>query len=219
MNGIITNAFLAIILLIVLTIIFTYIFTKINRLNKIQLKQLDYYWLTLSAFAIFGLVEKNRIQLNEIELAKSKWYHQGRCYELINAIDSTSICFKYTKIEYSPSNFDELQKMTDSLCTWTKSIIPILKEKINGNDRINILVPLVNDRFLIQYTNRVNHVVKEYNDSLQEILRLNSETKINDFSFIIQMLSPILLILGLAIRFSKTAAEIMLEKKASNLNN
>jgi len=208
-----TNALLAIVILLALTFAFIFLFTKVIPLNKIQLKKLDYIWLTVSAFAIFGLVERNRIQLSEIELRKAIWLHEARSNDIFYMIDTSSVCFKYSKSELSPPNFDQLQKMTDSLCSWTKNLIPTLPQKIKNNDSIKITTPNFNDAFLEQQVQSIQHAIQEYNKSLGEILRIKKEMNIEDYTFIIQMLSPLLLILGLAIRFSKTAAEVKLERK------
>ena len=207
-----TNALLAIILLVVLTLLFNYLFTRLIPLNKIQLKKLDYWWLTLSAFALFGLVEKNRLQLNDMELKKQMWFHEGRCSDLLRAIDTSDICFKYTKTDLSPSNFDEIQKMEDSLCTWTKNVALLLTDKIENDDSLKTVVPVFKDEFLKYRTEDIERTIKDYNQSIGELVVLKRESYIGNFAFLIQLFSPLLLIIGLAIRFSKTTAEIRLEK-------
>jgi len=102
--------------------------------------------------------------------------------------------------------------MTDSLCSWTKGIIPVLREKIKNEDTILVTLPSFNDVFLKQQAEGFKLAIEDYNGSLRELLRLRRESSVGVFVFTIQMLSPILLILGLAVRFSKTAAEIRLDK-------
>jgi Ca2+/Na+ antiporter len=213
---ILTNTLVAIILLVLLILIFIFLFRRIIPLNKIQLKKLDYFWLTLSAFGLFGLVERNRIQVTQIELTKSQWLLDGRYNDLKYIVDPATICFQYTKMASSPPDFDIRQKMTDSLCSWTKKMVPIISNIKKEEDSIHVIIPQFKDAYLTHHTDRFEKAINEYNRSLNMFLKLNKEKKESDFITIIQFLSPLLLVIGLALRFSKTAVEISLDKKNSN---
>jgi hypothetical protein len=128
-----TNIWFILLLLLVLTLILIFI-NKVSPLNKVQLKKLDYIWLSLSALGIFGLVENNRIQMTEIELTRSQWFHEAACDAFSYIIDTNNICLKYEQLSSSPDNFIELQSIRDSLCNWSKHLAIFISKKVKEQD-------------------------------------------------------------------------------------
>jgi hypothetical protein len=200
-------------LLLVSAVVLNFLITRVLRLDKIALKQLDYWWLTISAFAIFGLVEKNRLELNTVEITKMNWQVGADSILLDLALDSNAICRNYSRSEYSPDNLEHIQLLTDSLCSVLKTIIVPAQEKMKNKQPIEILLPIFPDELLQNNAQDINTAISNYNHSLKRLKQLEKNSSISDVNFTLQLFSPLLLILGLAIRFSKTAAEIRLERK------
>lgn len=211
MIHLLTDPLYAFCTLLILSYFMYLFFTYVFPLNKKQWKKMDYVWLSLSSIAIFGIVESNRIEIAEGELNRTQWLIESDSAQIIDHLKVNYVCNKYVKSEYSPDNFEELQIMTDVICKWTKEVKPKVSVLIKNRKLIeNLKIPHVKDDILEDYTSQFSVYVNEYNKKVITIRELEIKSKESEISKAIQLFSPLLLIIGLSIRFSKTAAEIRL---------
>jgi hypothetical protein len=136
--------------------------------------------------------------------------------------NNAGICRTFIKTEYSPDNFQEVQKNFDKACEWKKKVSKIVLRSI---DTINLKtidttkIPALpnNEPMVNEYKMNVIFDIKNYNRWANE-LRLNYKKREKSVSEIVLIyFSPLLLIVGLAIRITKVTGELMYEKKKNEV--
>jgi hypothetical protein len=70
-----------------------------------------------------------------------------------------------------------------------------------------------------QYIYGINNAIEVYNESLTGIINLKEEVRENELFFVLRLFSPLLIVVGLAVRFLKTAGEIRLETRSESKIN
>jgi hypothetical protein len=192
------------------------IFVKLFPLTALQWKKSDYLWLSLSAIGLFGLLANNRILFsqNELEICKARieLYLKATKSDMSNQY----FCKKFTKSEYSPENFDEVQKEFDIMCEWKETNFLRIDSMLNGQIIVNIselAIPNVKTESLIESIYYLTHNIEQYNYYITQKQILTNKIKYYDFEDMFRIFSPLLLIIGLSIRFTKTLGEINLQKK------
>jgi hypothetical protein len=192
------------------------LFVKLFPLTTLQWKKIDYLWLSLSAIGLFGLLAENRIVFNknkmEICNARIEVYSKATKRD----IDNQYFCTKFSKTEYSPDDFDEVQNEFDKMCIWKESIYCKVDSIIMEQKNINIdelAIPDVKDLTLKQLIDYLIFNINEYNEYINMKQGIIQNMSYREYENMLTVFSPLLLILGLSIRFTKTLGEISIQKK------
>jgi hypothetical protein len=191
------------------------IFVKLCPLNALQWKKADYWWLTLSAIGLFGLLAENRFVFskNELEICNARIEVYSRATK--RDINNQYFCIKFSKTEYSPEDFDEGQYEFDKMCVWKESIFCKVDSIIAEQKNINInelAIPDVNDSTLKQLIDYLIHNINEYNEYINRKQEIMQDMSYREYETMLRIFSPLFLIFGLSIRFTKTLGEISCKK-------
>lgn len=216
MQYILSNIWYTLITLVVSSCISYFIFTRIFPLSKIQWKYVDFVWLALASLGLIGVVDSNRRQIISGEHEISKQRVVMAISDLQYQLNVQWVCFKYVRTSNSPDNFDQLQEMSDKTCEWRNKFLSKINEKLKAEFQVEEPPKFtVDDRELQEYVDRIYSLVRDYNSIINEKKRIQEELKPNLWVNDIEFLSPLILILGLSLRFSKAAGEIRLDKQNS----
>ena len=186
-------------------------------LNSLQLKRLDYLWLSLSAFGLFGLLADNRIFFSKIEIEKYDVWIE-RQSELVK-ISTSHLCLDFFQNEHSLKNLEDMQVERKSICHWVKNNYDIINSLLEERRSINIdelNIPFVQNSSLRNDISCFLDKIKRYNRYVNRRQAFYSATHFSGLERTIRIISPLLLILGLSIRFVKTSGEIRLQKIKPN---
>jgi hypothetical protein len=215
MIRIVTDLRFAFVLLAVMTAILYFVFVRWRPLTKIQWKRMDYLWLMLTTFGLIGLVERNRLIVANVDLYYNTWSIEGSARHIEYLFSRQWVCFRHIRTEYSPDNFDEIEDLFIQTCDWTtqtkEKVKPFLEKdmRIEGIEKLIIPEPMLQEHVL-----EIVQSIETYNQAIDDRDRLKVESKETELTSVANWLAPIFLMLGLAIRFVKTAGEIRLEKDA-----
>lgn len=208
----VSSPFLLIAGLTVITILQCWTIPKLRSLDKIFLKKFDYYWIALSALGIIGLTNKNAEFFEEVAYKENKFFAEIEFERVMNAIDSSKHCFKFSQSSSSPQNIESIQKIQDSMCSWAKYALQIAIKSKASNSKINLQEPLIEDQVIQQDLKIINRAITRYNQYAGESLGQTHSRELQNLSLLLQILSPLILVIGLSIRITKTYLEIKLEK-------
>jgi len=206
-----------------------FIFVKLYQCNELQWKRADYLWLSLSTLGLFALLADNRIifSKNELEICKIRIKVNSReIRDQLNVFDQYYCNTKFNKTEDSPANYDDIKKDFDSMCNWTEINYSKIDSMLNAQQIIdieNFQKPLMFTDVVNNMANRgfniLMHFSNEYNNYITEKQLLATDTKHYEHEDILKILSPLLLILGLSVRFLKALGEVNLIKQKRATKN
>jgi hypothetical protein len=193
------------------------IFVKLFPLNSVQWKKVDYWWLSLSAIGLVGLLAENRMAFGKRDLYQcdSRIYIFSRAIQ--SDLNSQWICMKFQKTEYNLDYFDKTQKEFEIVCQWANDVFPTIDSLLNSKISIKsnqLAIPKdIDDNQLKDYLVSIHNNVEEYNSYISNRQIIEDNTHSKEWEDFIRILAPLTLIIGLAIRFTKTIGEINLQKK------
>ena len=221
LNIIMSNMGYIFLLFISFLLIFNILFIYIFPLSKIAWKKVDYIWLVLATIGILALFSEVRIH------TAAYWIKMDKNYTLtpLRTIDEiflgksaqSYICSKGIRTEYSPDNFDEIEKLSELHCKWFKKVRNLLDSKLKDNDLPSIQIkdlPNVtfNETIHINNVNDIKEFITKYNHLKEEYLEVKELTKQSSFEKVLFYFAPFILLFGLALRITKVTAEIREEK-------
>ncbi|MGE4266271.1 MAG: hypothetical protein AB7F25_02430 [Deferribacterales bacterium] len=114
-------------------------------------------------------------------------------------------CIKFTKSEYSPENFDEIQNQYNNICKWSKiNKLPKVESNSYISKDILISMPKITDESLKEFTDDFILASKAYNQTLDKIKMHDKENSSSDLLNIFLIpFYPILLALALMLQLIK----------------
>lgn len=222
MNIVISNIKYILLFFLFFLVLFYFLFIKWFPLSKINWKRVDYIWLSLATIGIMSLVSEQRIQTAKywVELDKNYTLAPLRAIDETFLSESTQsyICRKGIRTEFSPENFDEIEKLSELHCEWFKKARVLLDSKLKENDLPNIQIedlPIVTfyEAPDIDNVNEIKKFINDYNELKKEYKTLQNLTEKSEFERILFYLAPFILLIGLALRITKVTAEIIEENR------
>jgi hypothetical protein len=214
---IVTNTSFLILILIIFTLAFHYFFLNVYKLNKIQLKKLEYIYLSAAFIGLIGYSSNLRIWLSSNQLY---WYKNIAIssFNLLRDDVDTIYCPKFTRSDFSPENFDEIQIETDLVCEWFKKVAGIIPK--TGDDLPEVKfedLPFINvkEPILVSSIDRLKKMIYEYNIFREKYYELVKKSSKNSFEVILSFLSPMLICIAIAIRITKVSGELAIEKSCT----
>lgn len=114
----------------------------------------------------------------------------------------------FVKSEYSPINFDEIQKERSILYNWLFIHKEYIKNNINNlefirEDSLQYPYDEFKETTNIQDLDYVKKNVDDYNYNLSKLDRIRNNIDRNDYEIIISIIYPFLFIIGLSLQFIK----------------
>ena len=214
--NIVSNIWYALVALLIISIVLHLFLVYPKNLSKKQWKRVDYIWIELTAVGLIGTTNNVRLVLNKNQLLLT-YPRLASQIKYINSFlspeGSKIVCRTSVKTEYSPSNFDEIVKDDNNACEWSKKIYQIIKRiDTAAYTSVNMseIPPLETSEniwfkgVILDNINKYNSLVLDKENCARQIDDLNKDTFL--------VFSPLLLILGLAIRLTKVTGELMHEK-------
>ena len=206
------DAWIAFLLLVIASVISFAVLVYWCRLSRAQWKRLDYVWLGFTAIGLFGLVEKNQISKSQVEQIYSKVRLEAFIKDIQAALKVSWICSEISQGPFSSNNFEETRLIQDSICAWSERVRKVIEVDINQHSLIpDIQIPSVSNKVQKEFVNDIVMRVEDYNQNLTDFNTLEAIIASNNISSTLERLSPLILILGLAIRISKIEGEIRIE--------
>jgi hypothetical protein len=192
------------------------LFVKLFPLTMLQWKKTDCLWLSLSAIGLFGLLADNRILFskNELEICNVRIDVYAKATK--RNINNEYFCTKFIETENSPDDFDDTQKEFDAMCNWKEAIYYRIDSIINEQKNINIdelEIPQIKNLALKQLIDYLIHNINEYNEYINKMQTIIANMNYKEYENMLRIVSPLILIIGLSIRFTKTLGEISLQKE------
>lgn len=214
-----TNIWYALLLLSTITLILHGLLVFPKNLSKKSWKKMDYLWLTLTATGLITATDSAGIRTskNQIEANSHRLHFQLEYLLSTLSPDETSwVCRESIRSEYSPKNYDRIVSGYDNTCAWRSKVysLVIRTDTINYKAISLSEVPpldIVDCKECEEYKNNIIYFIEKYNISVNE--NENNLNNINSRStYNIIILSPLILILGLALRITKISGELRHDK-------
>ncbi len=202
-------------------VIFHVLFVRLSPLSSIQWKQIDYIWLTVAFFGIIGSVSENRtIAADSILQSVAKHRRDNALSRVIaaaNAETSREICRKFVISEASPPPevIAQKQRELDAQCAWFKKVVEALKTRTKDSTRRIDVVQMAgpppaggDERAYSSF----QQSIAWYNEILENIEKLEKDKGSSDIESFFRALGPLLIAFALALRITKVAGEVAIER-------
>ncbi|SDM91133.1 hypothetical protein SAMN05421813_12836 [Daejeonella rubra] len=214
-NFILSNFYYSVALLLSISFFLHYFLVYPKNLSKKQWKYMDYVWLSLT---VIGLVaptrsaERTASEIKVSTLRPALIMNLQLIKSYFNRGDTSWICEGIMKPYNGPANFDELDRDWKTMCIWEKEM-QIIVDKIDTVTFkvINLdSVPKANvqlDMFL-RHEEVIIDRIKYYNSDASEFQVASKLAHETTKDLVWNLLSPLLLIIGIALRLTKVSGEI-----------
>lgn len=194
-------------------------------IGDIGWKRVDYVWLGVAAIGLIGQSAQVRQHWYANAYDMSGYRVEGTLSSLkhrANFSIGPAICRTFTKTEYSPKNFDQIQAEYNFACAefarMTKEVRSVNEERnIGFLDLLDTSATRkkLTDTILIETLTNLDKAHQEFIDALKERSDAKYKTQTTNNEFVLIVFSPFLLMLALALRIAKVTGEIRLKRQQS----
>ena len=203
--------------------VFHAIFLRLIPLTSVGWKKVDYYWVSLGLVGLLASVDANQAffakNYSEMESQRAGAALQSVVSEA--KFGPQLSCRQLVRGEYSPpaQEMARAQEMLDAQCAWYRRLdVALAARAANAMVRLDLVqlagpLPQSNDP---QEFSGLRTAAKVYNESLDDLQRLEEMRQPGSLRIGVQFIGPLLLMLAIALRLTKVSGEIRLERiKAS----
>jgi hypothetical protein len=216
MLNVISNFWYALLALFILTLILHFFLVYPDNLSKKKWKSIDYLWITLTAIGLIGATSNAKAVLSKNILAITKnriSFQYNYIHSFLPTEGSNAICRDFVRTEFSPSNFDSIVTDYNNTCDWSKKVFQLINLIDTTNFQLidTTKIPHLQTKDNNWFKNVIVDNIREYNKLITQNLESQiqvDESEQTEFVFY----TPLLLILGLAIRITKVTGELLHEK-------
>jgi hypothetical protein len=209
------KVFMMFIVFLVLSHLLVFPFKQSKKTWKI----IDYMWLGIAMLGLFPLASDVRIVTAEswVSAEEARAINSlERFREFYLSPERTHLCMIFVKSEFSPDDFEELQRQRTLSCDWSKAVAKVLL-KINPKELPpleidDFPVPTFEEAYFLETVEDVELRVKWYNENRDKALKTITLLSKTEFEKTMFYLSPFLLCLALALRIAKVTNELIYEK-------
>ncbi len=200
-------------------LIFHLLFVWFQTMPSLFWKKIDYTWLSMALLGLLGTVATNQIILSEryADLTVTRIESQFR-WVLDRARAGTSLaCRTFIASEFSPPPevMEKTQREYDEQCVWFRRVLDRL-EQIDSTEgqlvNVELLAGTPPSGGDADVYRRFVNAVDDYNILVKRERELRDNVDSSELVDAIQLLSPILLAVAIALRLTKVSGEIALEK-------
>lgn len=197
-------------------LIFHVVFLKLWKLGAIGWKRVDYVWLAMATLGLLGGVSEVRRVFAVGQIATEQSLVQSTFEDLrheIRFLNSAAVCRQFIRGEFSPPDFDAIQKEYDAVCDFAKRILGQLPEgppadlsQLHLDDRPHVTAKSLLDTLkgLDDRAAWYRRARKTYDDTVEASGRTSFESSA-------LIMAPLLLAVALALRITKVTGEIRLK--------
>ena len=187
-----------------------------RNLSKKQWKRIDYVWISFTAIGLIGATNNVKVALskNQLLIASDRIPFQYKYVcSFLSPEGSKTVCREFVRGELSPSNFDSVVVDYDRTCQWSKNLYRILTsiDTTNYQQIDTTKIPLLETNDNKWFKGVILEGIREYNKLVKEQYDNQAEIDSGQQSELL-FFTPLLLILGLAIRITKVTGELRYEK-------
>ncbi|HEY5893202.1 MAG TPA: hypothetical protein VIT91_08235 [Chthoniobacterales bacterium] len=208
-------------LLLGLTGLFHLICIGLLKFDKIAWKKVDYVWIGVGALGLISTTADNRVLLatNSLDLATQRTTFALQYLRQSLVTDPPRyLCTKFVRSEFSPANFDGIQKQFDSACAWLKTAPKVLPDSDNPpfkplNFADTNFPASVTDKTILDIVGGICMWFDEYENRRKALEKLQAQTKRREGEFIYRIMGPLLICIAIALRLTKVTGEIRLDRK------
>jgi hypothetical protein len=194
-----------------------YLLFIVFKLSDTNWKRLEYIWIFIGLFGILTVIEKNNKEFKTVDnyyVKKDIEYNLSRINFFLSDIQS---CFKYNKIQSSPSDFDERQFDQDLVCEWSKSY-KIEIDTAEGIptkplDTLSIKKIDFKTTFMDDFVKEFQTCCSTINADIEKFNLYNGQIKSNDWENFSRTTGILFIIIAFAIRLSITTRNVRAAKK------
>lgn len=216
----ITNYWWIFVVFIIFLVIFHVLFVRWFLLSSIRWKQIDYIWLTVAFFGIVGSVSENRVILAEelLPMARNRFdFALSQVIAAANAGTSEAICrtFVASPVSPPPEVMAKTQQEFDAQCTWFKKVVEVLKKQTKDRTSQIDVIQMVGSPPVGGYEwaySWLEQSITRYNETLEDIEELEKAKGGSDIELLFRFLGPLLIAFALALRITKVAGEVAIER-------
>ena len=216
MINIVSNIGYALLALLILTIILHFFLVYPKNLSKRQWKKVDYIWISLTAVGLIGATDSARLLFDNSQVSIDEHRIPAEYQYTLSFLlpeGSKIVCREHKRDEYSPPNYDSIVADDDRSCAWSKQVYNIVSSIDTSayppidTTKIPQLTTVVN----VWFKGLVLDNIRRYNTLVLEKQQLESDMH-SEGQLLVKLFTPLLLILGLAIRITKVSGELRHEK-------
>jgi hypothetical protein len=210
----VSNSWYAFLALATLTLILHGLLVYPRNLSKKAWKRMDYLWLSLTAIGLISATNTvgQRLSKNEVALAS---YRIPMVYKdllsYLSPIKSNWVCRTFNEGKYSPDDYDRVVADYDRACQWRSKMYAVVSSIDTLHYQPILNVPDLQVVESESFKNAVLRNVQLYNSLILQ--RDGNASNVDSYSNNeLTFFTPLLLIIGLALRITKITGELRHEK-------
>jgi hypothetical protein len=212
MINIFLNFGYALLALAVITIILHFLLVYPRNLSKTQWKKVDYLWIALTAFGLIGSTNSVRVMYNKNQISLYDHsipfqYHYLRSF--LTPDGSKAVCLEYVRDRLSPPDFDSIVADQTRSCEWSKKMyqLTLVVDTFNYAAIDTAKIPTLRTKDNVWFRDMLISIIYEYNKQVKEKAVLQDGLT-GETATMVLFYTPLLLIIGLAIRITKVSGEL-----------
>jgi hypothetical protein len=188
-------------------------------LGKIGWKKVDYIWISFALIGVFAAISESR----QIFARGTKIYADARLvgsFERIRSdLDVLSssgvICRQFARSDFSPPPevFERIQQQHNLACERAKELSSQFPQSLSDIQKEIDLKqfepdPNITDRIVKLQLQRLQNSATNFNRVWEARQKLAKQLERNDFEIFLVIISPLLIVLAVALRLTKVTGEI-----------
>jgi len=171
-------------------LVFHVLFLFVMPLGKVGWKKTDYAWLIIGVIGLLATTGKLRREIANNYLQQA----EGRltfAYELLKERTAyfvgPAICREFVRTEFSPKNFDEVQKEFDTVCAFGKTAVGSLPDTMpeNPNDldlsTLKSKRPTITHKGLVDDFKSLDNAIANFENAIATVNSLSKHRGLNNF--------------------------------------
>jgi len=201
-------------------IVFHVVLIYVVKLDKIGWKRADYFWLGATVLSLWGLASDLRHQVAAGDLpaqvARRDTAYQA-ILDQVGVMASPSLCAHFIRSGYSPRDLDEIEKQNDALCSFAGALVRSLPKSTPDSLPHSLVAgrPRLTAPSLLTWYYELNFAIQLFEAADQRYRETREASTRTDAEWLLILISPVLLALGLALRITKVTGEVILERAAT----
>jgi hypothetical protein len=190
------------------------------KLGKVAWKRADYFWLGATILSLIGAAAEVRrnIAADDLKTRAERrdwaWHH---VVDEARFMTGPAVCSPFVKTEWSPANFDEIQRQYRLVCKASGALLAALP--LETPDQLPPILrtqrPPISDTILLSFYSDVDEAGRMFLREQSQYNQTRDAAERSEWDSTLVVVSPILLALALALRITKVTGEIRIEKLAA----
>jgi hypothetical protein len=202
---------------VALLVVFDLILVRWLKLGAPAWKRADYVWLCSAAVGLIGTSMDARRVLAEAAIDNRRVDRERTYAEVlynVNFMTGPAVCRTFTKPEYSPSNFAEIQAEYDAVCKFARESVDLLRPRPPETlaDFHMASRPSTTDDVLLDTFKDLDRALIAYRTADSEYHRTVVMATRGGSDLALTVISPILVAFALALRITKVTGELAEER-------